>query len=108
MRLTPDRQPPRALPMDLTPLVDVVFLLIIFFLTTSSMIETTRAELQLPVEKGEDGTRDRPRGIVINITKNGSIIVDQQTLEFDQLASLLRIENDRGGDEALDILIRAD
>ena len=44
MRITPHRQPPRTLPMDLTPMVDVVFLLIIFFLTTSSLIEITRAE----------------------------------------------------------------
>ena len=108
MRLTPNRQPARTLPMDLTPLVDVVFLLIIFFLTTSSMIEITRAELDLPVEEGEKNVHERPRGIVVNITKNGTLIIDQETLSFEQLTALLRAENTRGGDEALDVLIRAD
>lgn len=107
MRLTPDRQPARTLPMDLTPLVDVVFLLIIFFLTTSSLIEITRAEVALPREEGEDHAGQRPRGIVVNVTRNGTIIVDQQTLSFEELAARLRVEHEQG-DEPLDVVVRAD
>jgi len=95
---------------DLTPMVDVVFLLIIFFLTTSSLIETTRAEVDLPKEQGEEGARSRPHGVVINITQNGTFIVEQATLSFEELALLLRAELGLNGDGAseLDVVIRAD
>ena len=106
MRITQDREANRTLPMDLTPMVDVVFLLIIFFLTTSSLIEVTRANVDLPKQPGEQAT-DRERGFVVNITRNGTIVVQDRTLTFDQLASALRAEQERAGG-ALDVVVRAD
>lgn len=88
-------------------MVDVVFLLIIFFLTTSSLIEITRADVDLPQEEGEDEAARRERGTVINITRNGTIIVSQQRLTQDELAARLRAAA-RSTDEPLDIVVRAD
>jgi len=88
-------------------MVDVVFLLIIFFLTTSSLIDVTRAEIDLPVEEGEDDDALRERGTVINITRNGTIILRQQRITFEDLADRLRAANVRAG-EPLDVVIRAD
>ena len=106
MRLKPDTHRERTLPMDLTPMVDVVFLLIIFFLTTSSLIDVTRAELDLPVEEGEQEARREP-GTVINITRNGTVILQQQRISFEDLAARLRAADGRA-DEPLDVVIRAD
>ena len=86
--------------------MDVVFLLIIFFLTTSSLIEVTRANVDLPKQKGEDKA-DRERGFVVNITRNGTIVVQDRTLTFDQLESALRVEQERADGE-LDVVVRAD
>lgn len=88
-------------------MVDVVFLLIIFFLTTSSLIEITRAELDLPVEKGEADEAFRDRGTTINITRNGTIIVSQERLAFEELTRRLGAMSE-SSDEGLDIVIRAD
>ena len=88
-------------------MVDVVFLLIIFFLTTSSLIEVTRAELDLPVEQGEADDAFRDRGTTINITRNGTIIVSQERIEFEELTRRLRAMSD-ASEEELDIVIRAD
>ncbi|NCO69562.1 MAG: biopolymer transporter ExbD, partial [Acidobacteria bacterium] len=37
--------------LDLTAMIDVIFLLIIFFMTTAQFVERARAELDLPKER---------------------------------------------------------
>jgi biopolymer transport protein ExbD len=47
------RQRRDSITVDITPMIDVVFLLIIFFMTTAQYALLTRTELNLPKEKGE-------------------------------------------------------
>ena len=47
----------RHLAVEITPMIDVVFLLIIFFMVTARFARDTRAELNLPQEKGEQRNR---------------------------------------------------
>ena len=66
---------PRKLGFNMTPMIDVVFLLIIFFLVSSHLAkQETQMELALPVAQSgdDDPLTDTPR-ITINLRDDGSL-----------------------------------
>lgn len=99
----------RVMPMDITAMVDVVFLLIIFFLTTSSLVELTRERMELPEQPGEEAESETP-GLVVNINRVGDLIVEREVVSLDQLMSMVAAEiRKEGGNPArVDLLVRAD
>ena len=54
MRLSKHRRAGVPL-MNMTPMIDVVFLLLIFFMTVSQVSQINRERLRLPKEKGYIG-----------------------------------------------------
>ena len=101
----------RGVDVDITPMIDVVFLLIIFFMTTAQFARLTRAEIDLPSEAGEQQAVAEEAGIVINITSGGSLIVSGRTVGLQGLQSIVRSELRRQPDrpaQDLKLLIRAD
>ena len=110
MNLRPRENRPRTMPIDMTAMVDVVFLLIIFFLTTTSLIEKTRIPLDLAREAGAAQTPDALPAIVVNITADGELIVDGRVLEERQVLEVVdRVVAAAEGDGSqVDLLIRAD
>ena len=94
---------------DITSMIDVVFLLIIFFLTTSSLVQMTRVAVDLPEEEGEAASEEDPSGLVINIDAEGKIIVDRAEVDLSRLLDMIDIEIQKsGGVEGLEVLLRAD
>ena len=66
---------PRKAGFNMTPMSEVVFLLIIFFLVSSHLAkQETRMKLELPVAKSgdDDPLTDTPR-VTINVKEDGSI-----------------------------------
>ena len=61
--------------LEITPMIDVVFLLIVFFMTTAQFARVTRTELDLPLEQGEQEEQPEEAGFVVNINADGSIIL---------------------------------
>ena len=101
----------RRLAMDLTPMIDIVFLLIIFFMTTARFVEITRADVDLPREKGEQREQADEAGLVINIKKDGTIIVSGNELTLEELADLVADRIEQRSDqnaERIKLMIRAD
>ena len=82
MKFGASRRRSHQLIVELTPMIDVVFLLIIFFLTTAQFAQMTRAEVDLPLEAGEQQDTPEEAGLVINIDRQGRIIVADQEVEF--------------------------
>lgn len=100
---------PRVAPIDLTPMVDMVFLLIIFFLTTSSFIEKTKADVELPRERGEAVQEVRRGSVIINVTRNGTYVIAGEYLSLDQIARRIDAEIRAGKAIAdLDVVVRVD
>ncbi len=66
---------PRRLGFNMTPMIDVVFLLIIFFLVSSHLArQESRVKLALPVaESGDEEPAESARRVTINITEDGAI-----------------------------------
>ncbi|RCS52781.1 biopolymer transporter ExbD [Bremerella cremea] len=94
--------------MDITPMIDIVFLLLIFFITVTQVSETNREKLELPELKGAED--QKKTSLVINVRENGQIIVADNPLEVADVAFLVGKELEtNGGDPGLvTVVVRID
>jgi len=78
--------------MDMTPMIDVTFLLIIFFLIVTELNDEAKRNLDLPdaVESREDIYEDGR--LVINIMQEGTIFIQHLEYDHEQLARELELE----------------
>ena len=92
-------------------MIDVVFLLIIFFMTTAQVAQLTRTEIDLPLERGDQQATPDEAGLVINITVSGEIIVASRIVGLAELEGIvlseIRKDPQRPADQ-LKLLLRAD
>ena len=78
--------------LSLTPLIDVVFLLLIFFLVTSEFEEEERRlDIVLPSATSATPMISKPREIVVDIDSSGSMYLSGQPTSLMELQRLLRI-----------------
>lgn len=96
--------------VDLTPMIDVVFLLIVFFMATAQFAKLTKADIDLPRETGETERATVSSSVVINVTASGEFIIDGDAFSMDRAVAMVRVELNRAGGDAseVDLLIRAD
>jgi biopolymer transport protein ExbD len=93
----------------MTPLIDVVFLLIIFFLVSSHLArQETQLELNLPTAASgsEAAAESRPR-VSINVLADGRILLGTTETRPADIAPRLEFERNRSGDD-LEVRIRSD
>jgi len=105
------RERTRLLPVEITSMVDVVFLLIIFFMTTAKVAREERLLMELPREAGRSLVEQAESGLIVNIDATGRIIISGGEVSLADLNRAVRSEIDRryGGDAALlRLTIRAD
>ena len=103
----PTREP-EAPEINLTPLIDVVFLMLVFFIITTTFSERDALDVTLPTAETAEPMETAPVEIVIDAA--GAIQVDGETVA-DGAAALHRVltEARRGRPaEARQVLIRAD
>ena len=83
------RQPESA-SMQLAPMIDIVFLLLIFFIVTWQFTRS-ETELSVSVPTAQEGADpDRQKGeITISILTDGTIRVEGSTVDLDQLLAKL-------------------
>jgi biopolymer transport protein ExbD len=95
--------------INMTPMIDVVFQLLIFFLLTNHLSrQEVSAELVLPTaESGDEAADDQTPRATVNILPDGQIQLGGQPLAAAELTNRLRAENLKhaGG---LEVRIRAD
>jgi len=73
----------------MTPMIDIVFLLIIFFMTVSQITRT--ADYPLPLPRVTDGdTTAKTASITVNLDRQGTIIIAGQTLTLDDALTKIR------------------
>jgi biopolymer transport protein ExbD len=74
----------------MTPLIDMVFLLLIFFLVASTFQQTERElKIALPAATSAGPITASLREIVVNIDAEGAIIVNGRTMDSTELAGLI-------------------
>ncbi|MEY3205492.1 MAG: hypothetical protein RLZZ21_1823 [Planctomycetota bacterium] len=77
--------------LEMTPMIDIVFLLMIFFLVASKLDEDDRSiEVMLPQASAAKPLTSRPREFVINIDRDGNYFAGARPVRLDDLRQLLR------------------
>lgn len=108
MKFTDPKHPDEA-GFDLTPMVDIVLLLIIFFAFTAQFAKSLATPLDLPRESGEKSPESAPESVVIDLTREGRYIVMGRDIEIDWIVQTLATDARRvGGPDKLEVIIRAD
>lgn len=75
---------------NLTPLIDIVFLLLIFFMLTSHFVRDESIAIELPeAESGKEIDDDDVLALVIN--KQGETLLQGKIIELDKLETQLRL-----------------
>ena len=89
MKLSPNK--PEEPDVNLTPMIDVVFLLLLFFMVSTSFIRESSLKVDLPEATGEAlAEKTEPIDIIIN--SEGQFTIGETTLntpDADQIESLL-------------------
>ncbi|MEE8451455.1 MAG: biopolymer transporter ExbD [Thermoguttaceae bacterium] len=102
-----------SLGFNMTPMIDVVFLLIIFFLVSSHL---AKQEVELELDLPEAGSGQRPgeddiRRVVVNVLPEkdaaARIVVGGRQVTTEELARLIGFES-RRSERHLEVRIRAD
>ena len=79
MRNRTNRSQPQGEAIDLTPMLDVVFIMLIFFIVTASFIKLPGVE----VNKVDADTADSYKkvGILVAVSENNEIWIDKKRVE---------------------------
>ncbi len=105
-------QGPRSgsLEFNMTPMIDVVFLLIIFFLLSSHLAQQeTQWELRLPeATTGQDPPEPVQRRVVVNVLPEGTALVAGEPISPLRFQALLVQERRRANGGKVEVLFRTD
>ncbi|RLJ17720.1 biopolymer transporter ExbD [bacterium endosymbiont of Escarpia laminata] len=106
MNLRPHRK--KAIEVDITPLIDVVFLLLIFFMVSTTFDRETQIKVELPEAAGEEAQTTADM-LDITIDASGTFYVNQQEVINTEIETLKKaIIKAAGGKKDLPVIINAD
>ncbi len=75
----------------MTPMIDIVFLLIIFFMTVSQVTRTVDHPVELP-RVIEGASESKTATVTINLNEKGSVIVAGKVLSQQEVVSALQAQ----------------
>ena len=102
------RQTQEEVLVNLTPLIDVVFLLLIFFMVSTTFTQETRLAIDLPEASGEVQEQVQKQ-VEIVISKEGDFAVNGNSLVNSRLETLkTALGKVSDGDSSLPLVITAD
>ena len=83
--------------MNMTPMIDIVFLLLIFFMTVSQVSEINKVQLDLPKLTGS--ADQKPSTITLNVDQQGQLILSGRNVGLGELIAAVSDELRRVGDD---------
>ena len=96
--------------INLIPLIDVLLVILIFLMITTTYSRYTELKVNLPTADAEKAT-ERPGKIVVSVTANGVYSVDKQVLDTRDVTSLadaLHAAADKAGGREPIVVVNAD
>lgn len=105
----PSEFKPKPASMNLTPMIDVVFLLIIFFVVSNTMMQRDLSmQLDLPAAAGGESDKESATGkIIVNIDAAGNLFFGTAQVTSDELLAALLKEKANAA-RPLEVRIRTD
>jgi len=101
---------PRTQPeVNLTSLIDVVLLLLIFFMVSTSFVKQSRIAIRLPESESTAVVEEIPEQIDIMITEAGTYLINGRELINSRPETIRNaLQKVSGGDNSLPLTISAD
>jgi biopolymer transport protein ExbD len=95
---------------DLTPMIDVVLLLIVFFMLSAQFASVDLRPMDLPRERGADKMAESASTVVIELGRDGSLSIHGDPVAMGDLAEAIVGPGGGGGGEGArpGIIVRAD
>lgn len=96
--------------VNLTPLIDVVFLLLIFFMVSTTFDTSSRIKVQLPEAETVQDPNDELKRVTVVISANGTISIEDGYELVNSSSAVLKramMEISRG-DTGMPVIIKAD
>ena len=93
--------------LNLTPMIDIVFLLMIFFMVGTKFTELERSlELQVPKVSSAGTLTAAPQKKIINVHHDGRITLNQQVVSLGDLTN--QLASSRSQYQNLGVIVRGD
>lgn len=93
--------------LELAPMIDVVFLLLIFFIVTWQFARFERdMDISVPAAEQADNTKKTVGEIILNVREDGTVILNGATVTSPELLSRLRAISEAYPDQA--VILRGD
>lgn len=90
--------------INMAPLIDMIFILLIFFLVTASFVNESSIEIDRP--EASSASVGEEAGLIVVVDETGNIFIDNRLVDPEAMRGLVElflVENPGGG-----VLVRAD
>ncbi len=91
--------------LEIAPLVDIVFILLIFFLLTATYVKNPHLDINLP-QASLNKSADNKKDLEIGIKDDGELRYDNKKVTLEELEGILRAEYAASNESV--VVIRAD
>ena len=92
--------------INITSLIDVLFLLLTFFLVTTTFIEQSALKVELPSMQNADRVQTEKR-FILNVSKDGQLVYNGEAIDSRALKALLS-SSSSNVDASGGLILRAD
>ena len=93
--------------LNLTPMIDIVFLIIIFFMVGAKFTELERKiGLEVPQVSDVSALAPAPEKRIVNVYRDGRVALDRQFMTLDELKA--QLANARREYDELGVVVRGD
>ncbi len=96
MRIGRSHRQQDEITVDLTPMLDVVFIMLIFFIVSSTFVHSTMMDIQRP--EAVSGIRDSAKSLIISVSAQNQYAMDNQPINDEAIQHVLhshRLLNDQ-------------
>ena len=76
-----------SMSLDIAPLIDIMFMLLLFFLLTSSFI---RPSISLKMPEASNQEKTEKQDIILSVDKDNNIYLNRQKVDLNKLEQLLK------------------
>ena len=102
------KRQPEEPEINLIPFIDVLLVILIFLMLSTSYSRFTELQITLPVANSEKA-RDRPHEIVVSVTADGRYAVDRKPVDGRSVDTLTRaLSSAAAGSSEMIVIVSAD
>ena len=81
--------------INVTPLVDIMLVLLIIFMVTASLVANKAIDLKLPEAESAQPVKPDEKTLNFSIDKDGKLFLDKTEIAFDEVTPKIRAEREK-------------